>query len=165
MQQEAIVLEFPGLLKDSNFQISSPRDETYNCIAWACIKNDIWYWPDPNVKILDGVYWPDEIPLDTSADSFIKLYNKHGYEKCDSWKFEDKFSKVAIYQKAGGGVSHAARQLFNGLWTSKLGKENDIRHTTPFSIEGDSYGKATIFMKRKNSSYLKSKLKAFIETI
>jgi hypothetical protein len=45
--------------------------------------------------------------------------------------------------------THAARQLSNGCWTSKLGKLNDIQHGTPESIEGTEYGIVYCFMKRK----------------
>ena len=37
----------------------------------------------------------------------------------------------------------------DGNWTSKLGKSNDIAHESPYSIEGDSYGKLACFMRKK----------------
>lgn len=44
--------------------------------------------------------------------------------------------------------THAARQLPNGLWTSKLGQLEDITHATPQVIAGSDYGEVMQFMKR-----------------
>ena len=62
---------------------------------------------------------------------------------------EDKYQKVALYVKKDSKTwTHAARELRNGFWTSKLGQGYDIQHGTPFTIEGDSYGEVYCIMKR-----------------
>ncbi len=43
---------------------------------------------------------------------------------------------------------HAARQLKNGTWTSKLGVEDDISHPSPDALAGGSYGDVKLIMKR-----------------
>jgi hypothetical protein len=42
---------------------------------------------------------------------------------------------------------HAARQLTDGTWTSKLGREIDITHTLP-GLEGGEYGRIAMYMRR-----------------
>jgi len=61
--------------------------------------------------------------------------------------FEEGFEKLAIY---GSGLmyTHAARQLPDGRWTSKLGQHEDITHTTTEAIEGSDYGEVVQCMKR-----------------
>ena len=45
---------------------------------------------------------------------------------------------------------HAARQLENGTWTSKMGrKEERIEHDAPENLLGPLYGQNVTFMKRK----------------
>jgi hypothetical protein len=55
--------------------------------------------------------------------------------------------KVAIY---GSGLmyTHAARQLPDGKWTSKLGKGEDIEHDSPDDVAGGVYGELAGVMKR-----------------
>lgn len=149
----AIISSFPLLKEDADFMITSPDTENYNCIAWAYMYNDRWMWPGGvECSTLEGFhYWPndEDSPL---ISSFIKAFEEKGYKVCDSWKHEDGFRKIALYEK-DGVCTHAARELVGnkkttGKWTSKLGKAHDIQHGTPFSIEGDYYGKAVCFMKQ-----------------
>jgi hypothetical protein len=49
----ALEAVFPGLV-GKEYQITSPRDEVYNCIAWAAGVTNDWWWPD---KAGQG-YWP-----------------------------------------------------------------------------------------------------------
>jgi hypothetical protein len=47
--------------------------------------------------------------------------------------------------------THAARQLPDGQWTSKLGKYVDIEHSAPEDVAGGVYGEVMQFMKRLKS--------------
>jgi hypothetical protein len=60
--------------------------------------------------------------------AFIEMYSGLGYELCDSQEQEAGFSKVAIYLGAHGKPTHAARLLDSGVWTSKLGRSQDVEH-------------------------------------
>ena len=61
---------------------------------------------------------------------------------------EQGIEKIAIY--ADGKVyEHAARQLANGKWTSKMGKGEVIEHDTPEDLVGPAYGQVVKFMQRK----------------
>ena len=46
-----------------------------------------------------------------------------------------------------GIPTHAARQLPDGSWTSKLGQNIDVQHTI-FSIQDGDYGSVAVFMRR-----------------
>jgi hypothetical protein len=48
--------------------------------------------------------------------------------------------------------THAARQLPNGKWTSKLGKGEDIEHDTPDDVSGGIYGEVVEIMRRPISA-------------
>lgn len=143
---------FPKLNADSKFEITSKRDIKYNCIAWAAIFDDRFMWPPGGLTNLDGItsFWPHDIPIDESIDTFIKLFQKYSFEICDKADFEEGYRKIAIYVNADSGkVTHAARQRANGDWTSKLGSEQDIAHSNPYSLEGSFYGAVHTLMKKK----------------
>ena len=137
-----VILEtkFPKL-RNTSYDVTSPRSEEYNCIAWAAgIDNQFW-WP---IKSTDA-FWP--IPLyEETIECFIKAFNQLGYIICDDPKHEPGCEKVAIYVKENK-PKHMARQLTNGKWTSKCGKSVDIVHILD-SLEGEIYGKVEMFMKR-----------------
>jgi hypothetical protein len=140
-KKNPLLQTFP-LLTVFNHRVTSPAAKTYNCIAWAAGASDRWWWPD-------GVnYWPPGVPLKTTLAAFKQAYETLGYQECADSQFERGFEKIAIYW-LNGSVKHAARQLSNGRWTSKLGSEVDIEHNEPGSIERSSYGFVAAYMKRK----------------
>lgn len=132
-------LDFPRLQAGS-YRVTSPETIDYNCIAWAACHDDNWWQP--------GIYWPiacaqDDFSLGVLEDVFISL----GYSECVDGTLEVGFEKVALYG-LGMLYTHAARQLPDGSWTSKLGKGVDIVHTAPDDIAGGVYGEVVEFMKR-----------------
>ena len=135
--------KFPNSRIDP-FLLTSPQTTLYNCIAWAYEVIDRWYWPD----VAGIYYWPENIKRTESLDCFIQLFENIGYELCDHGELEVNFQKVAIYVDNYGKPSHAARQLRNGLWTSKLGQSFDVTHTI-YSLSDGHYGNVSVFMKRK----------------
>ena len=66
---------------------------------------------------------------------------------CENSHIESGFEKVAVYVDAEGRPTHVARQLPNGLWTSKLGKSQDIEHELE-GVTGSVYGSVAQFLKR-----------------
>ena len=130
---------FPRLTED-NFQITSPKSIKYNCIAWAAGAMDRWWQP--------GVHWPiDSSRYDHGIGNLVEAFRSPGYEECENETLEDGFEKLAFY---GSGMmyTHAARQLSDGRWTSKLGQLEDIVHTTVDAISGGDYGEVLQFMRR-----------------
>jgi hypothetical protein len=145
--------QLPNVRPD-NFICSSDRTDHlpcwgYNCIAWAAGKTDAWWWP------IEGdpcAFWPIPIdPIDpVTLDQFIRAFESERFEVCDDDRFENGFEKVAIYLDGNGEPTHAARMLPSGIWTSKLGRGEDIEHKTLRVVEGKGYGKAQKFLKREN---------------
>jgi hypothetical protein len=144
LEKLLLVVDFPKLTTDS-FDLTSPKDGDYNCIAWAAGENDRKWWPD---KGGDG-YWPPGIPRAETMDAFIAAYATLGYECCESDELEAEFEKIAIFAKPSGKPAHAARQLPDGGWTSKLGDEQDIRHAELRGVENHIYGVSVQCMRRK----------------
>jgi hypothetical protein len=132
-----LISAFPAL-ENTQFEITSPHDEIYNCIAWAAGEHSFWWWP--------GRFWPKNVPAAETRLAFIKAFSTKGYEQCASSELEAGYEKVCLYEKLGR-PKHAARQLKNGMWTSKLGMDHDISHELD-GLSGNRYGKPVIFMKR-----------------
>ncbi len=156
--RQKILDNFPKLVGDPNWEVSSPEDKAYNCFAWACGKNTIQLSPYPS-PYLDSVYWPNGIPFDVSPETLVALFKLEGYGECDNMDYEEGFQKIALYIK-DNTCTHAGRMLTNGMWSSKLGMFFfDIFHTHPTGIENDIYGEVKIFMKRKHSGFIKDRLR------
>lgn len=132
-----LISAFPGLA-NTEFEVTSPEDKDYNCIAWAAGEQGFWWWP--------GRFWPKEVPPAETRLAFIKAFATKGYEKCDGPELEAGYEKICLYEKLGR-PKHAARQLPDGKWTSKLGMENDISHELQ-ALAGKRYGKPAVFMRR-----------------
>ena len=74
-----------------------------------------------------------------------------GYVECFDPKLEAGWEKITIYATLEHGelmAQHAARQLEDGTWTSKLGDCEDITHKTLEAVECDDYGVGILYMKR-----------------
>jgi hypothetical protein len=126
-----------------DFKVTSPQDQNYNCIAWAAGEDDRFWWPLPQY------YWPPDLPLVDTIENFIEAFRTLGYELCESFQIEEGFEKVAIYvDHQTGRTKHMARQLPDGGWTSKLGREWDITHKTLVGLEGSEYGRQAQALRR-----------------
>jgi hypothetical protein len=147
----ALFKAFPNL-RAAFWQFISPKNPIYNCIAWAAEETDCKWWPWKGV----GVYWPPGVREDPSVDAFVEAYGTKGYTPCGMDAcFEPNYNKVALYAKHGPSgleVQHAARQLANGCWTSKLGDEQDIEHHSLQDIEGPVYGRVVCILRRSKPS-------------
>lgn len=132
---------FPKLAADG-YWITSPSTAIYNCLAWAADQNWCWWWPD------EDYYWPEDAPLEESLAAFVQAYRTLGYETCDNAELEAGFEKVAIYAHANRLPTHAAKQLPSGLWSSKIGRGEDIEHNTLESLAGRLYGDVAQILKR-----------------
>lgn len=144
---------FPAALHDG-YELRSPRDLAYNCIAWAAGDTNIPWWPA--LKGTPGVYWPEGVLRRDTVEAFVSAYKTVGYRKCKrDGRLERGYEKIALYvDPKKNKPTHAARQLANGVWTSKLGPYRDIHHTSVCALEsstrGDTeYGRVILFMKRR----------------
>lgn len=77
----------------------------------------------------------------------VDAFKTMGFSECSDGSLESCFEKVAFYG-ATLEYTHAARQLSDGKWTSKLGKAEDITHDTPEDVAEGLYGPVVQFMKR-----------------
>lgn len=132
---------FPQL-DSEGWRETSPRDARYNCIAWAAGDSSRHWWPPDSPP---QIHWPID-GADDTLDGFIQAFQALGFERCENGDLEAGFEKVAFYADTEG-VSHAARQLPSGSWTSKIGKNFDIEHTLA-GLSGGQYGHVVAFMKR-----------------
>lgn len=133
-------LNFPRL-SPANHRLTSPASVEYNCVAWAA--GDVEHWWQP------GEYWPAETSTgDFGLGVLEAAFRMLGYEPCDEESLEPGFEKVALYGLNSFIYTHAARQLPDGKWTSKLGKSEDIEHDAPDVVAGGVYGEVMEIMKR-----------------
>jgi hypothetical protein len=132
---------FPDLLR-TGYQITSPPDPVYNCIAHAAGATDSWWWPDPS----GFDYWPPGVVRERTLAAFIAAFATLGYAPCPDGSMEPGWDKVAVYA-TDKGPTHAARQLSNGRWSSKLGPDDDIEHALD-GLCGSLYGALVQFLRR-----------------
>lgn len=138
------ISDFPRL-EQTDYLVTSDETPEYNCIAWAAGEIDRWWWPD---RLGQG-YWPPNCPREESLEAFVQVYQDLGYEICESEDYEPTYEKVALSISSDGIPTHAARQLQNGRWTSKLGGQEDIEHSLR-SLEGPAYGTVSKVLRRKH---------------
>ena len=98
-------------------------------------------WPD------EDSFWPAGIPVENEIESFVALFASQGYEISDDSDIEPGVEKVALYADING-PTHAARQIPNGRWTSKLGGQVDVEHLAPETVSGGAYGDVVVILCR-----------------
>jgi hypothetical protein len=134
---------FPGL-RATSYQVTSPADPSYNCIAWAVGANADWWWP---LSADRKTYWPAGAPREVSLSAFVATVLALGYTVCSGESVESGSAKIALFVDSAGVPTHAARQLPTGRWTSKLGQSVDIEHDLR-ALEGDVYGAVAVILQR-----------------
>lgn len=134
---------FPHLT-ESNHRLTSPPNVRYNCIAWSAGDTTRWWQL--------GYYWPIDVSReDCWIGDLVEAFRSLGYREASDELLEAGFVRVALYA-SGMFYTHAARQLPNGKWTSKLGKAEDIEHDSPNDVAGGLYGEVVDVMKRPITS-------------
>lgn len=118
-----------------NYQIlegtSSPH---YNCISHTLNIKNKWSWP----KSVDSDnYWPIS-NISETIDAFDEFYEYHGFTKTNMNKIYLGKNKIVLYS-IGEIPKHAALQIKDDLYESKMGRGEIIRHD-PFDIENSIYG-------------------------
>ena len=141
-REQHFLASYPNLA-GSSFRITSAATHRYNCIAWAVGDVTRWWSSDD----FEAYYWPERARRDDSVESWAAALSSVGFEECSSSDLEKGFEKVAIYAK-DGRAEHVARQLATGLWTSKMGPNEDIEHELR-GIAGSHYGEVILLMKRE----------------
>jgi hypothetical protein len=144
--RQAIHLElrYPNLAL-TEYAITSPRSQEYNCFAWAARDQSRWWQPTPE----DEFYWVQGVPMEETLSAYIQAYQVLGYAPCDGAALEVGYEKIALYVDDEGIPIHAARQLSTGKWSSKLGWLEDIEHELE-GLTGERYGGVGQFLRRIN---------------
>ncbi|WP_437652365.1 DUF7689 domain-containing protein [Sorangium sp. So ce1182] len=135
-------------LEDDSFRESSQKTETYNCIAFAA--GDTLHWWEPYVipPTQHGIYWPSSATPDNTLDAWAEAFATCGFVPCEDGSLEEGLVKVAIYADEEDTPQHAARQLADGRWASKLGDLEDIEHTATDALEEGEYGRVKLYLQR-----------------
>lgn len=131
---------FPNSYKHP-LRITSPEDSQYNCLAWAHQDTQKWWDSD------EDYYWMEGIPRNQKLTTFIQLFERLGFTIANNIGSEQERIRVALYTTDNIHCAHVARQLSNGLWTSKLGVSYDVEHTLE-ALEGELYGRVYCVMRK-----------------
>ena len=133
----------PNLREATHRKTSDPASDE-NCIAHTVGARGEWWEP------IMGRYWPLGPPYyNHRVESLVRVYERFGFVVCDSAEHESEYEKIAIYGD-GEEYTHAARQLTaDGIWTSKLGPDDDINHATLEALAGGTYGQVVKLMRRR----------------
>jgi hypothetical protein len=133
-------------LTDDVCEIKSPLDRTHNCIAFAAGDSTRWWWPSPDD------HWPDGAPREETLEGFVRAFETLGFTVCYDDALEAGCDKIAVFAKDRGDgrlvPTHAAFQLADGRWASKLGKCEDVAHATVEAVHGPAYGTVIRFLAR-----------------
>lgn len=142
---------FPNLHSET-YRITSQRTKKYNCIAWAAGCTTRKWWPD----IMYLGYWPPGAPREESIEAFVAAFEQLGYTLCANGILESGYEKVALFAELldDGALipTHAAIQLENGNWSSKLGDFEDIEHHELEAVSGPVYGQPVKYLSRQRLS-------------
>lgn len=101
-------------------------------------------------------WWPRGVPFEESREAFTAMLESRGFEQCENGSLEAGFEKVVLYGKDRTNKpvmpTHVAKQLPDGKWSSKLGTNIDITHSTVDALCGPDYGSILSFFKRRRKS-------------
>jgi hypothetical protein len=147
MAAEDIRRDFPALDRSSYEPPYSGEDFNYNCLAFVLGDRNNW-WEPPG---LFGHYWPPGFPEDVTVETVTDIIRLHGFvvEPYDITHLET--DSIAIYAN-GSEWTHFAK-FSNGIWMSKLGEGNDIKHLRLEDLEGEKYGKVVKILSRKSQRH------------
>lgn len=137
---------FPNLAV-RGYMATSPADARYNCVAWAA-GDTTRNWDSTR----PGGYWPADADVGESLEHLIALFRHQGYEVCATGAVEPEYEKVAIFADANDEWQHAARQLPDGQWTSKMGELEDIVHRDIDAVASSDYGHVASYLRRRLTS-------------
>lgn len=105
------------------------------------------WWPKK-----DGHHWPSEdkgVPQQETVEAFIAAFGTKDYVVCGHGNVEHGKEKIALYaDPKTRRPKHAARQLPNGRWKSKLGGGIDIEHSSLDELNCDLHGTVVCFLER-----------------
>jgi hypothetical protein len=109
-----------------------------------------WWQPE----ILGGRFrWANNVSGD-GLQAWTTLFLQEGYEVTEDWGHEPGYEKVAIYVDLKDMLPSHVAKSDGAVWKSKLGKLQDIAHTSLDLLEGDQqyeYGIVDRVLRRRAS--------------
>jgi hypothetical protein len=88
------------------------------------------------------------VPRAYTVEALIKAYATVGFSVSAAGSLQPDTDKIALYAKDAVKYQHAARQLKDGRWSSKLGKLEDITHDSPDALANAGYGGVVGYLER-----------------
>lgn len=141
MPEEFYHQDFPNL---KAWELTSDPDPSYRCLSFAIGETGRNWWPG-EYHPWSPDYWPLADPQTLTLQAFAAGLATLGYVPADD-AYEEGFDRIALYA-LGQEVTHAARQLDGQWWQSKLGPDEDIKHTL-LGLEGPKYGTVIAYFKK-----------------
>ncbi len=142
------------------YTVTSRRNKKYNCVAFAAGDCNWWWEPDDE----PGYFWPKSVPKDYAIENYIKVFELQGYSICSDNSLEKGFEKVAVYEDQNGGFAHVCRQIETGEWISKLGRCEDISHSSLQALADQVYGFPAHYLRRRITLWIRiqKRLRSFL---
>jgi hypothetical protein len=132
---------FPNLVS-TEYEVTSPADPRYNCIAWAANDQGRWWEPDS----MAVCYWPASVSRHYTLAAYRQAFESLGYVPCEDYIHENGYTRVVLFAN-GDRPTHASRELRDYVWTSKLGRSVDISHEL-HAVSGQIYGNPASILRR-----------------
>lgn len=144
--EEDLKRRFPRLAS-TRFEVTSDDTPKYNCLAWVLGDQENWISPTLFDEDLGLYPWPEGVPRENTVDAWMLALESYGFTRCEDASLEPGRDKVAVYWNETTQEIHFALQLASGLWTSKVGRWEDITHELG-GLAGDRYGEVMGFVSR-----------------
>ena len=122
------------------------KSKTWYHIRLRVIPDRLMAWIDDK-KIVDVNTKGKKITVRHEVDAVVAALATVGYVPCVDDGYEPGFEKAAVYARSGL-PTHAARQLADGRWSSKMGQDCTVSHATPSGVEGLVYGSVVAYLRR-----------------
>ncbi len=121
---------FPGLT-GTRYQVTSPKNDVYNCIAWAAKDTQVWWWPDPGGQL----YWPAGVQRAEALSAFREAFESLGYSLCSNDGLEAGFevsrrSPCSRTDRATQSMRHDSWQTVAGPASWANSKTSNTDYTT-----------------------------------
>jgi hypothetical protein len=148
--EEDLKRRFPRLAR-TRFEVTSDDTRKYNCLAWVLGDQENWISPLLFDEDLGLYPWPQGVPRENTISAWMLALEAYGFTRCEDASLETGRDKVAVYWNEVTQEIHFALQLASGLWTSKVGRWEDITHELD-GLVGERHGEVVGFMSRPAAS-------------
>ncbi len=121
-------------LRSGNYKVASNATARYNCMAFAN-DNDRKWWEAGRYG--GRYYWPPKIP--DTLEGWVEIFKRQHYELTSNRETEQGFEKIAIYVDLRDMLPGHVAKSDGRTWKSKLGRYQDIKHSSLDLLEGDHH--------------------------